>query len=190
MALSTNLKLHTSAEKGLKQKDRTFWGIIPTFVEVTGEKLIGGAFCSPPSWIRSTIKKRKEWKKIYGWDKIFIRLIKLCSKTIVIPSKLLFRSTLEEGVFPDDWKKTNVVPIHKKKSLKTWLKKIDPLAFSLFSVKFLKDLYLISCSIIWYKTNYSLSVNLASFQLNHVLLNSTQLLMKSKTFLIVICHTI
>ena len=32
-------------------------------------------------------------------------MIKLCGKTIVIPLKLIFRSLLEEGVFPDDWKK-------------------------------------------------------------------------------------
>ena len=25
-----------------------FWGVIPTFAEVTGEKLVGGPFCSPP----------------------------------------------------------------------------------------------------------------------------------------------
>ena len=28
--------------KGLKLKARKFWGLIPTFVEVTGEKLFGG----------------------------------------------------------------------------------------------------------------------------------------------------
>ena len=29
---------------------------------------------------------------------------------------LLFKSELEEGTFPEDWKKSNVVPIHKKTS--------------------------------------------------------------------------
>ena len=39
-------------EKGLRLKVRTFWGLIPTFVEVTGEKLEGGLFCPPSSsWI-------------------------------------------------------------------------------------------------------------------------------------------
>ena len=35
--------------KGLKLKVRKFWGLIPSFVEVTGEKLVGGggAFWSP-----------------------------------------------------------------------------------------------------------------------------------------------
>ena len=31
--------------------------------------------------------------------------------------RILYFSFLEEGVYPDDWKKNNVVPIHKKESL-------------------------------------------------------------------------
>ena len=35
--------------KVLKLKVGKFWGLRPTFVEVTGEKLVGGPFChSPP----------------------------------------------------------------------------------------------------------------------------------------------
>ena len=33
--------------KGLKIKVRKFWGLINTFVEVTGEKLAGEPFCLP-----------------------------------------------------------------------------------------------------------------------------------------------
>ena len=36
-----NLKFYTSVGKGLKPKDKFFLGIIPTFVEVTVEKLVG-----------------------------------------------------------------------------------------------------------------------------------------------------
>ena len=52
LVLGTNLKFYTSVAKELKVKARKFWGIIPTLVEVSGEKLIarGGAFW-PPSWI-------------------------------------------------------------------------------------------------------------------------------------------
>ena len=32
------LKIYTSVAKGLKLQVRKFWGLIPTFVEVTGEK--------------------------------------------------------------------------------------------------------------------------------------------------------
>ena len=41
LALGTNLTFYTSVAKGLKLKFRKF-GLIPTFVEVTGEKLVGG----------------------------------------------------------------------------------------------------------------------------------------------------
>ena len=48
LALDTNLKFCTSVAKRLKLKVRTFWGPNPTFVEVTGEKLIGGGLFGPP----------------------------------------------------------------------------------------------------------------------------------------------
>ena len=44
----TNLRFYTSVEKGLKIKVGKFWGLIPSFVEVTGEKLVGGAFLPRP----------------------------------------------------------------------------------------------------------------------------------------------
>ena len=43
-------------------------------------------------------------------------MIKLCDKTLVYPLKLIFKASIQEGVFPDCWKKANVVPIHKKES--------------------------------------------------------------------------
>ena len=47
-----NLKFYTSVAKGLKLKVKNFWGISPTFLEVTWEKGKtgrggGGAFYSP-----------------------------------------------------------------------------------------------------------------------------------------------
>ena len=42
LALGTSLKFYTSLSKGLKLKVRKFWGLILTFAEVTGEKLVGG----------------------------------------------------------------------------------------------------------------------------------------------------
>ena len=44
LALGTNLLFYTSVGKGLKLKIRNFYGLIPTFVEVTREKLLEGAF--------------------------------------------------------------------------------------------------------------------------------------------------
>ena len=44
LALGTAFKVYTSVAKGLQLKVRKFLGLIPTFVEVTGEKLVGGPF--------------------------------------------------------------------------------------------------------------------------------------------------
>ena len=46
--LAKNRKFYTNVAKGLKLKVRKSWGLIPMFVEVTGEKLVEGHFCLPP----------------------------------------------------------------------------------------------------------------------------------------------
>ena len=49
LAPGTTLKFYTNVAKGLKLKVRKFWGLIPTFEEITGEKPVGGrAFCPHP----------------------------------------------------------------------------------------------------------------------------------------------
>ena len=52
------MKFYTSLSKGLKLKVRKFWGLIPTFVEVTGEKL-GFLPLPPPSPILNRVKTPK-----------------------------------------------------------------------------------------------------------------------------------
>ena len=47
-------------------------------------------------------------------DDISIRMIKFCGKSIAFPLKFLLQSSLEKGVFSVDWKKSNIVPVHKK----------------------------------------------------------------------------
>ena len=54
-------------------------------------------------------------------------MIKTCHKTLVYPLKLIFRASIQEGAFPDCWKKANVVPIHKKES-KNLLKNYRPIS--------------------------------------------------------------
>ena len=56
LGVRTNLKFYTSVTKGLKLKARKFWGVFPTFVEVTGEKLVGGAFLALPRPILNRVK--------------------------------------------------------------------------------------------------------------------------------------
>ena len=42
LTLGINLKFYTNVAKGLKLKVKKLWGLAPTFVEITGEKLVGG----------------------------------------------------------------------------------------------------------------------------------------------------
>ena len=48
LALGTNMEFYTSVSKGLKLKFRKLWRLIPTFVQVTGEKLVGEVFLQHP----------------------------------------------------------------------------------------------------------------------------------------------
>ena len=48
LVLGRKLQFYTSVAKRLKLKLRKFWGLIPTFVEIIGKKLVGGAFLPPP----------------------------------------------------------------------------------------------------------------------------------------------
>ena len=59
-----NLKFYDSVEKGLKLKVRKFQGLVPTFVEMTGGKLVGGGdfFASPPilNRVKSKVEKKEK----------------------------------------------------------------------------------------------------------------------------------
>ena len=52
--------------------------------------------------------------KAYGHDGNSIRMLKLCASSISKPLFLLFKHSLESECFPNEWKKANIVPIHKK----------------------------------------------------------------------------
>ena len=49
LALHLTLKVYSSVAKGLKLKVRKFWWLIPTFVEVIGERRVGGGLFAPIS---------------------------------------------------------------------------------------------------------------------------------------------
>ena len=45
---------------------------------------------------------------------ISIRMLKICGDSFLKPLELIFKSCIESGKFPIEWKKANVVPVHKK----------------------------------------------------------------------------
>ena len=50
--------------------------------------------------------------KAHGHDDISIRMIKICDSALVKPLSIIFSNCLR--TFPYIWKKSNVIPIHKK----------------------------------------------------------------------------
>ena len=60
------------------------------------------------------ILKNLNPEKAHGRDDISIKMIQHCGKGIIESLRILFLSFLDKGVYPDDWKKSNVVPIHKE----------------------------------------------------------------------------
>ena len=97
-------------------------------------------------------------EKAQGWDNISIRIIQLWRKAIVEPLQILFWSFLEEGVYPDDWKKNNEVPIHKKES-KNLIKNYRPINLPPVSSKVSEEWFLTLCSITSLKISYLLNVS-------------------------------
>ena len=79
LVLGIALKFYTIMAKGLKLKVKMFWGLSPTFAEVTGEKLVGvgeGGGLFGPSPILNRIKKYTLFNKRLDqhFENIFQRL--------------------------------------------------------------------------------------------------------------------
>ena len=65
--------------------------------------------------------------KAHGHDNVSIRMIKMCDESIALPLKIIFESAMHSGIYPDQWKKANIIPVHKKNS-KNELKNYRPIS--------------------------------------------------------------
>ena len=61
-------------------------------------------------------------------------MIKVCGESLALPLKMIFEAALNNGAFADDWKKDNIVPVHKK-NLKTMLINYCPVSLLLVFAK-------------------------------------------------------
>ena len=53
--------------------------------------------------------------KICGsYDEISIRMLKICGSSVCRPLQIIYKSCLDRGKFTQEWKKANVVSVHKK----------------------------------------------------------------------------
>ena len=60
-----------------------------------------------------TIIKNLNVDKAHGWDQLSIRMIKTYGDWITFPYKLIFKS-INECLYLEEWKKSNVFSVHKK----------------------------------------------------------------------------
>ena len=54
-------------------------------------------------------------------------MIKICNEVIIPLLLILFETALRSGIYPDQWKKANLIPVHKKNS-KNLLKNYRPIS--------------------------------------------------------------
>ena len=50
----------------------------------------------------------------HGWDNVSVHMVKNCDESLVKPLFGIFQFSLETGNFPSNWKRGNIVPVHKK----------------------------------------------------------------------------
>ena len=62
----------------------------------------------------ANIIKNLDSNKSHGHDDISIRMLKICGLSICKSLKTIFRTCLNHGKFPEEWKKANVVPVFNK----------------------------------------------------------------------------
>ena len=53
-------------------------------------------------------------RKAHGHDDISMRMIKICDKSLLKPSILLFQNSAKLSYYPDILKRSNIIPVHKK----------------------------------------------------------------------------
>ena len=52
--------------------------------------------------------------KAHGWDNVSVCMVNICDESLVKPLFNIFQFLLETGNFPSNWKRGNIVPVHKK----------------------------------------------------------------------------
>ena len=60
------------------------------------------------------IIKTLDPNKAHGCDNISIKMIEICSQSLILPLKTIFEHSLKKDKSPEIWKKPNLISVHKK----------------------------------------------------------------------------
>ena len=94
-------------------------------------------FCVTSKDILSIINSLNS-SKVHGYQNISIKMIKICNESVTITLKIIFEESLKNGIFPDIWKKGNIIPAEKKED-QTLINNYRLLVYFLFLAKYLKE---------------------------------------------------
>ena len=72
-----------------------------------------------------------------------VRMVKICDESLVQPLFNIFQFSLETGNFPSNWKRGNIVPVHKKGDKNLINNHRLTGLFFQFSVQFMKSVFMI-----------------------------------------------
>ena len=84
--------------------------------------------------------QRIKAEKSQGPDGIHPMLLKSCASAVAMPLSLIFASSLETGIVPEDWKSAEIVPIYKKKGSRTEPTNYRPISLTAVVCKVMESL--------------------------------------------------
>ena len=91
------------------------------------------------------IISKLDTNKSHGHDNLSVQMIKICGEDLAVPLKIIFDNILSTSIFPDQWKKAHVTPVHKKddKQIVTNYRPISllPIFAKMFEKIVFKNLY-------------------------------------------------
>ena len=94
----------------------------------------------PPKIIFSIIRAF-DLSKAHGWDNVSVRMVNICDESFFKPLFNIFQFSLETGNFPRNWKRGNIVPVHKK-GYKNFINSYQPVCLiPIFSKIYEKCIY-------------------------------------------------
>ena len=87
--------------------------VLPTLLEHESEARFSKITFTDDQILK--ILRALDINKSHRHNQISIRMLKLCDKSIITPLSIFFQNCIDIRTFPDTWKKSNIMPVYKKR---------------------------------------------------------------------------